>query len=1136
MSTTFYDLVDQVIALLQQRGRLSYRALKRQFDLDDASLDDLKFELVEVQGAAADHAGSVLVWTGRAGESAPVLPATPVEPPHDTATALEALEAERRQLSVLFCDLVGSTALAAAVDPEELREVLRAYQRGCAVVVERFGGVIARQIGDGLLVNFGYPRAHEDDAGRAVRAGLGIVGALPGLNAQLAARVGVLRARPLQVRIAVHTGPVVVGVLGASGYRDPMAVVGETPAIAARLQELAEPDVVVVSGATHRLLGEAFDCDDLGLHALKGVAAPVRVYRVLREREGRDLATVSRTERPIPLVGREQELGVLLDRWEQCKESLGQFVLLIGEAGIGKSRLVRELKARVSEEPHTLLEGRGSPYHEQSAFYPWTDLLQRALRFERGDSPEARRDKLDRALHQHRLPTQEMLPILAALLGLAAVDETTLATGSPRHRQQTMEALQGLVLQPAAQHPVLMVIEDLHWADPSTLEVLELLLNQTSTARLLVVLTARPNFRLPWGGREPVTWLTLTRLRRAQVARLAAAVAKGKALPGEVLEQVVLKTDGVPLFVEELTKMIVETGLVREGEASYEMAGPLPPLAIPTTLQDSLMARLDRLPTTKAVAQVAATLGRSFSFELLQAVTGMTEAALAPELTKLVDAELLYQRGLPPHATYSFKHALIQDAAYQTLLRSSRQQYHLRIAQALETRFPEIVETQPELLAHHYSAAGLAAHAIPFWQRAGERAAQRSAYLEAISHFRRGLEQLEGLADSPQRARQELDLRLALGRPLVATRGFAVPEVEDNYTRARELSRHMENTAQVRPALYGLFPAHLIRAEFQTTRELGEQLLAQSEHAVDPAGVAAAHRILGTTSFYLGSTLVALEHFRKGRALHDTERGAGDLYGREIGVHCRVYEAMAAWLLGYPDQALRTTHEARSLARELSDPFSQGIALVHSAWIHQFRREPEAARDWAEAARAFAGEQGFASLGILATMMLGGALAQRERPQDGIALMRRGLQELRATGAGLAQPYYLALLAEAHADEADIERGSAALDEAFAVTENTGERWWEAEQHRLKGDLLLRQPAPDEAQAARCFRTALDVAAGQAAKSLELRAAISLSRLLHHQRRTEDAHRLLTSVYGWFTEGFDTIDLQEAKALIDALS
>ena len=768
----FYEILDQVVDLLRRRGRVTYRALKREFQVDDAFLEDLKAEIITAQRLAVDEQDAVLVWVGEAG--------TPPAPQEDAYSPQGDLrvdehqhpEAERRQLTVLFCDLVDSTVLASQLDPEELREVVRAYQEACAKVIARFEGHIAQYLGDGLLVYFGYPLAHEDDAQRAVRAGLGIVEALGQLNTRLAQE----RGMHLAVRLGIHTGLVVVGEVGG-GTRQEQLALGETPNLAARLQGLAASNTVVISAATWQLLGGFFACQSLGTRPIRGLAQPIEVYQVLYESTARSRLDVAGSAGLTPLVGREQEVGLLLERWEQVKDGSGQVVLLSGEAGIGKSRLVEVLKAHVATEPQAWLTPcQCSPYHQNSVLYPMIDLLERvALQFERDETPQQKLSKLEGFLVQYGLPLAEAVPLFASLLSLPLGSSYAPLNVSPeQQKQKTLQAILTILLRRAAQQPLLFVMEDLHWVDPSTLELLSLLVDQGPTARILTLFTFRPDFTPPWTGRSHLTQLTLHRLTPRQAAEMTARVAHRKALPAEVVEQVVAKTDGVPLFVEELTKMVLESGLLQEREEHYELTGPLPPLAIPATLHDSLMARLDRLATVKGLAQLGATLGREFAYDLLQAVSPWDEATLQRGLQQLVEAEFLYQQGLPPQATYLFKHALIQDAAYQSLLRSTRQQHHQRIAQVLEARFPDICETQPELLAQHYTEAGLMAQAIPYWQQAGQRAIERSANLEAIGHLTKGLEVLTTLPDTPDRTRQELDLQTALGPALRAIKGWVL--------------------------------------------------------------------------------------------------------------------------------------------------------------------------------------------------------------------------------------------------------------------------------------------------------------------------------------------------------------------------
>jgi class 3 adenylate cyclase/tetratricopeptide (TPR) repeat protein len=864
----FDAMLEQVLELLQRQGRVSYRALKRRFDIDDSYVEDLKEEILFTHPHVVDEEGRGLVWIDSASSTAMTPPDTPknqvssvIEPPATPPTP----EAERRQLTVMFCDLVDSTALARQLDPEDLREVVRAYQDTCAKVIARFEGHIAQYLGDGLLVYFGYPLAHEDDAQRAVRAGLGMIEALGQLNTRLTQERGV----QLAVRLGVHTGLVVVGDVGG-GTRQEQLALGETPNLAARLQSIAAPNTLVISAATFQLLGGFFACQPLGTRPVKGLAQPLAVYRVLYESMARSRLEAAGNTGLTPLVGRDQDIGLLLERWAQVKEGVGQVVLLSGEAGIGKSRLVQVMTEQVAAEPQAWLTPcQCSPYHQHSALYPMIDLLERVvLRFEREESPQQKLRKLEGLVVQYGLPLAEAVPSLAALLSLPlTADYAPLPVSPEQQKQQTLHALLTMLLRNAAQQPVLFVMEDMHWIDPTTLEFLNLLVDQGPTARILALFTFRPDFSPPWTGRSHLTQVTVHRLPRHQAVEVIRQVAQGKTLPPEVIEQIVAKTDGVPLFVEELTKMVLESELLQEREERYELTGPLPPLAIPATLHDSLMARLDRLTTVKGLAQLGATLGREFSYELFQAVSLWDEETVRRGLHQLVEAEFLYQRGLAPQATYRFKHALIQDAAYQSLLRSTRQQYHQCIAQVVEARFPEHCETQPELLAHHYTEAGMLAQAIPYWQRAGQRAIERSANVEAVAHLTKGLELLATLPDTPERAQQELVMQTTLGPALMTIKGFATPEVERVYTRARALCRQVGETPQLFPVLWGLWLFYEVGGEVQTARELAEQLLSLAQRQQDPALLLSAYRAMGQTVYWQGELAQARAYLEQGIAL-----------------------------------------------------------------------------------------------------------------------------------------------------------------------------------------------------------------------------------------------------------------------------
>jgi predicted ATPase/class 3 adenylate cyclase len=1144
---TFDEVFDLVLEMLQRRGRVSYRALKRQFDLDDAYLADLKAEIIDVHQLAVDHDGAMLVWTGAAQASTTptatspqsAQPQTPpdehsarVEPP---PAALPAPDAERRQLTVMFCDLVDSTRLSSQFDPEDYRTVVRAYQQTCAAAIQPFDGHIAQYLGDGLLVYFGYPQAHEDDAQRAVRAGLSIVDAMRVLSARLAHDQGVRVA----IRLGIHTGLVVVGAMGGGEKQEQLAL-GDTPNIAARLQGLAAPDTLVISEATSRLVQGYFVCRDLGMHTVKGVDQPLVVSQVLQASAAQSRLDVATARGLTPLVGREEEVGLLRRRWAQSQDGLGQVVLLSGEAGIGKSRLVEVLRECVEREGCTRITFRCLPYYQQSALYPVIEHLQRLLQFHRDDTPETKLTKLEQALRASRLALDEAVPLLAALLSVPLPEAryAPLPLSPQRQRQKTLEALLAWLLAEAERQPTLAVWEDLHWADPSTLEFLGLLIDQTPTARLLTLCTCRPEFQPPWTPRSYLTQLTLGRLGRAQVEVMLARVTGGKALPAEVVQQVVAKTDGVPLFVEELTKAVLESGLLREREDRYELAGPLPPLAIPATLHDSLMARLDRLATGKEVAQLAATLGRTFPYELLQAVAPLDEAALQQALARLVEAELLYQRGVPPQTTYVFKHALIQETAYQSLLKSTRQQYHQRIAHVLATHFSETAEAQPELLAHHYTEAGFREQAIAYWQRAGQQALQRSANPEAIQHLTTGLKLLATLPETPARAQRELDLQLALGPALMATKGQAAPEVEQTYARARALCARVGETPQLFPTLRGLCRFYHNRGALQTARELGEQFYRLAQREAAPMHLLEAHDTLGGTLFFLGEYAAARTHLEQGIALTDpmAQRALALRHGLAPGVTCLAYEANTLWSLGSPAQALQRSQEALALAQELAHPHSLAQAQHWAAYLHQRRREGPAVQALAEALLALATAQGFPLWMGFGACWRGWALAMQGQGEAGLAQLHQGLAAVVAVGTTVSRPFCLVLLAETAGQAGQVAEGLRLLAEALVALEASGRGDLLAEAYRLQGEFLLRQAPPDAAQAEVCFQQALTIARRQQAKSWQLRAAMSLSRLWQQQGKRDAAYQLLAEVYHWFTEGFDTADLQEAKALLDELA
>jgi class 3 adenylate cyclase/tetratricopeptide (TPR) repeat protein len=1048
---------------------------------------------------------------------------SPTTPKHETIAA----SAERRQLTVMFCDLVGSTALSARLDPEDLRGIIAAYHRRCTELVERNGGFVAKYIGDGVLAYFGYPQAHEHDAERAVRTCLNLVEAVP----KLATNTG----SPLQVRIGIATGLVVVGDLIGAGAAQEQAVVGETPNLAARLQALAEPSAVVIAASTCRLTGGLFEYRDLGTVSLKGFGESVQAWQVLgaSAAESRFEALRATTT---PLIGRDEEIDLLMRRWEQAKRGEGCVVLVAGEPGIGKSRIAQTVVERLSAEPHTRLRYFCSPHHQDSALYPSIAQLERAAGFRREDTSEQRLAKLEAVLAQGTNDLSEVVPLLADLLSIPTADRYPPLNLTPQKRKErTLHVQLAQVEGLAAQQPVLMVFEDAHWSDPTTRESLDLLIDRVPTLRVLAILTFRPEFTPPWIGRPHVTMLNLNRLSPRQRVEMIAHVAGGKALPKEVADQIVDRTDGVPLFVEELTKNVLESGVVTDAGDHYAVVGPLAPLAIPTSLHASLLARLDRLAPTREVAQISAALGRSFSHELISAVASMPQQKIDDALEQLVAAELIFRRGAPPDAEYTFKHALVQDAAYSTLLRDRRQQLHGRIIATLERQFPEIVEAQPERMARHCAEAGLAEKAIGYWLKTGRRAVARSAMTEAVAQLQKGLDLLASLPDSPWRRQRELDLRLSLRPALFATKGYSAPDVGETIARARTLAEQLDRSDDIVPLLHAQWAFHLIRAEVRLALPPAEQLATIGEAHDDVAALFLGRSKKGMIHFCLGEFVAARDLIEQSRGVIDPARRAvlTTLTGTDQFVLIPQYLAFTLTFLGYLDQARKLMKEALSEARRLEHAHTLAQVLQAASLVELNTGSPYEARRYAEEATEVSNQYGFLHWSAWGTIAHGRSLAVLGQPREGVALLKKGLAMVRATGAVVETPEFLGYLAAAYAQLGRPADGLNCLAEAMQIVEATKHRKEEANLQRLRGDLL--NATADLSAAEQSYHQALAVARRQSAKTLELRAAISLARLWRDQGKRTEARDLLAPIYGWFTEGFDTPVLQGAKALLDQL-
>jgi class 3 adenylate cyclase/predicted ATPase len=1000
----------------------------------------------------------------------------------------------------MFCDLVGSTPLSARLDPEDLRRIIGAYHRCVPEVVEGFGGFVARYMGDGVLVYFGYPQAHEDDAERATRCGLALVDRVQRLN----------QAEELHARVGIATGLVVVG--GEVVEHD---VAGDTPNLAARLQTLAEPNTVVIAAGTHRLLGALFEYRELGAVEVKGVAAPVLAWQVLRASAVASRFEALRGSALTPLVGREEEIDLLSRRWALAKTGAGQVVLISGEPGIGKSRIAAELEGRLYAEPHIRLRYFSSPYHQDSALYPFADQLERASGFLPDDPPAARLEKLETLLAR-AAPPDEDVAFIAHLLSLPSSDRHKLPNLNPqRIKERTLEALLRQLAGLAREQPVLMVFEDVHWIDPTSHELLDLTIERVRSLPVLLIITFRPEFQPRWTGQPQVTMLTLNRLDRRDRSALVAQVAEGNALPDEVVDQIVDRTDGVPLFVEELTKSVLESGVSLVG--------------IPTTLHDSLMARLDRLAPVRLVAQIGAAIGRQFTYVLLRAVSDLPDDELRGALARLVASELVFERGIPPDAIYTFKHALVQDAAHASLLRSTRQQLHAHIAEALEAHTPELMDTQPELFAQHYAEAGLVEKSVACWGKAGHRSAARSAMAEAAAQYQKGLDQLALLPDIPERQRQELELHSGLGEALKVAKGYAAPETGDAYARARALWEELGSPSEFLGVPFGQSVYHLYRGELDLALRLDEDLLRLTSQRADAAGLILGHLSSGRDLFFVGRFALSRSHLEEALALYDSNSSRWLI---EQAGASSAYLGIVLFCAGYPDQAMALSSAALADTRRQAHPPSLAGCLATCIRLSLTAGDNAALGEWLDELVMITTEQGFPHWRAMITICRGWVAVKSGDVAEGISLVRSGSAASRTYSAW--RPHNIALLATVCEIAEQIDEALNLMDEALQIVENTGERWFEAELYRHKGKLLLRQGHTEVAE--EFYRKALSISQEQEAKMWELRAAVSLARLRRDQGRRDEVRDLLAPVYGWFTEGFGTPDLKDAKALLDELN
>jgi class 3 adenylate cyclase/predicted ATPase len=1034
---------------------------------------------------------------------------------------------ERRHLTVLFCDIVQSTALAKLLDPEDLSQLMRSYYDRCGEAIRCFDGVIVSYIGDGIMTLFGYPRSHEDDAERAVHAALKII--------DVSKTVCPRGHPPIRVRIGIASGVVVVGEDKLHALTREKSVVGETPNLAAHLQSVAAPNSVLISQATRKLVGDVFELEEMELHNLKGRSETAWKIIGLKASTSRFEAHVRTLTN---FVGRDQEVALLIDRWEQVNQGEGQVVLLAGEAGIGKSRIVENFRQMVSGPSQLILRYQCSPYHVDSALYPVITELERTAKMASTEASSVRLEKIGGLLQEEGLNLDEMLPVLAALLSIATGDRYPPPDLDPqRRKERTLSVLVERIINLGAKNTVLMVVEDVHWADPTTLEFFGRLIQKLEESRILLIMTYRPEFTAPWTGHAHVTALFLNRLGRRHCRAMVKAIANRKSLPAAVMDQIIAKTDGVPLFVEELTKTLLESGLLREESDGWVLSGPLQEFAIPATLHDSLLARLERLPSVKEVAQLGAAIGREFPYNLLEAVSPMSESDLKWALDRLASAELIFVRGTPPAASYVFKHALVQDAAYETMLKSKRQQLHGHIAKVLEDRFPGIAHTQPEVLAHHYTEAALPKIAITWWGKAGELAIRRSADTEAVRHFSRAIELLQREPESRERDESELAMRVKLSGPLIATRGYVTPELAENYANAWQLCSRLKEEKSIFPVMYGQWVIPYVRGDMAAALVNSERFLHQAERQSDTGLLMMGHRIYGSSLVWRGDAQQGSKHLQQALSLYNAAEH--DRLAYVFSQHPRTaalaHLCLGLQHLGFIDQAMDAGWQAISDAKRIGHFNSIAYSLCFVSLLIMLRRDVATLRTTAGELMQIARQYRASYWALWAKPMLGWIAAQEGNIDTGIHQMHESAEALQKQNANLWVPQTLLLEAEILGNAKQYQHAHKLLDAAQALIEPLDQRFYEGELHRVRGTVLMAEK-PNSPDGLKSLDCAINVARRQNSRFLELRACVSKARVWRDRGLHDDARKIVAPVYSWFTEGLDTIDLREARDFLEALA
>jgi class 3 adenylate cyclase/predicted ATPase len=1045
------------------------------------------------------------------------------------------IEGERKQVTVMFCDMEGFTRLAERIGPEEAFTIIDKVYEILIHKVYDYGGTVNELTGDGIMALFGAPIALEDAPQRAIRSSLAVHREMAKFSDRLKQEKELIS--PLKMRIGIHTGPVVVGTLG-NDLRVEFKAVGDTVNLASRVEGLAEPGTTSITEATFNLTEGFFRFEALGEREVKGKEEPVQIYRAIASSTSRTKFDVSTARGLTPFVGRDRELELLLDSFERVKAGRGQAVSVVAEAGVGKSRLLYEFRKAVANVDVTFLEGRCLSYSRGVPYHLHIDILKANFDIREGDGESEIRKKVERGLKIIRVDEASTLPYLLELLGVkdSGIDKVPL---SPEAKKGLIfEALKRITLKASEIRPLILSYEDLHWMEKSSEDVLKNALESIPGARILMIFTYRPEFVHSWGGRSYHNQVNLNRLSNRESLTMVTYLLGTEVIDNSLEELILEKTEGVPFFIEEFIKSLTDLNIIEKKDSKYRLSKDIKEVAIPSTIQDVTMARVDLLPdAAKEVLKTGSVIGREFSYELIKMVSELAQEELLSYLSVLKDSELLYERGIFPQSAYIFKHALTQEVVYSSLLLKRRKQIHEKIAKAMEELHPERLEEFYEMLAYHYTEAGCHEQAIPYWQRAGQRALQRSASVEALDHLNKGLEGLKTLPDTPVRTQLELDFLIALGLAYRLTRGYTAPEVARTYGRARAVCQQVGDTPKLGQVLFGLSMYHLGRADYRTAQELGRQLLAEARRQKDIGLILEAHRMLGSSLYYSGEFSAARTHLERGIALYDPQqhRSHAALFGFDPGVVCHALAANALSILGYPDQAQQRIQTALTLAQATSHPHSLGAALNWTVELHQHCGERQVVQEHAERSLAFSTDQGFPHWVAWATHNRGWALAMQGRSKEGIAQLHHGRDMLQDLGLELAMTGILGNIAEAYGHARQPEAGLQAMAEALKLMEQKGERRYEASLYRIKGELLLGLSADHRTEAETCFHQALDVARRQQAKLLELGAAASLSRLWQQQSKRQEARELLAEIYGWFTEGFDTRFLKEVKALLEEL-